>query len=114
MHTGLSSQVTGSSCNLQLEVVLVRSGRCPGRTTQRQSGPVRRGRRTAVLQGFLAGCRIRPAGRWTSGRQSGPARTSGPAGTSGPEAGVAELIAGPLLGLLPTARFPPTYKYPFF
>jgi hypothetical protein len=118
MHTGLSSQVKGFSCTKRKMVEspdrsgLVRSGRSPGRTIRRQTEPVRRSRRTAILNRLSAGHRIRPVGRRTPGEQSGPAGLT--AGASGPEAGAAELIAGLLLGQPPTARFLPTYKYPFF
>jgi hypothetical protein len=74
------------------------------RTIRWQTGPVRQSRRTAVLNRLSAGHR-------TPGELSGFARpTAGPSDT---EAGVAKLTAGMLLGLSPTAGFPPTYKYPF-
>jgi hypothetical protein len=44
---------------------LVRRGRAPGRTIRRRTGPVRRSRRTAILNRLSAGRRIRPAGRRT-------------------------------------------------
>jgi hypothetical protein len=53
-----------------------------------------------------------PGGPLDTGEQSGP--TGLTTGASGAEAGAAELIAGLLLGQPPTARFLPTYKYPFF
>jgi hypothetical protein len=72
------------------------SGRFPGRTIRRQTGPARRSRRIAILNGLSAGRRILPVGRRTPGEKSGPAGLT--AGASGPEAGAAGLIAGLLLG----------------
>jgi hypothetical protein len=68
------------------------SGRPPDRTTRRQTGLARRGRRTDSLNGFSAGRRILPAGRRTPGEKSGPAGPT--AGASGPGPGAAGLIAG--------------------
>jgi hypothetical protein len=81
------------------------------RTIRWQTGSARWSRRTAVLKRLSAGRRIRPVSRRTPGEVSGPAGPS--ARASGLEAGRAKLTADPQLGLPPTARFPPTYKYPF-
>jgi hypothetical protein len=52
------------------------------RTIRRQTGPVRRSRRTGVLNWFSAGRRICPAGRRTPGELSGVAGlTAGAFGT---------------------------------
>jgi hypothetical protein len=97
MHTGLSSPVTGFSCSKRkmVESAQVRSGRTPGRTIRRRTGPVRWSRRTTILKPFSTHHRFRPAGHRTAGEASGPAGLT--AGASGPEAGVAGLIAEPAL-----------------
>jgi hypothetical protein len=67
--------------------------------------------RTGILARVSAPCRNIPAGRQMSGLQHGPTGlTTGP---SGLHFGGAKLTAEFRHELLPTARFPPPFKYPF-
>jgi hypothetical protein len=63
----------------------------PDRTIRRQTGPVRRSRRTGVLNRLSAGRRIHPAGRQTPSELSGSAGLT--TGASGAGPGAAGLTA---------------------